>query len=284
MKAFEIFILAFFFAGFASAQEFVRLYKGEAPSIWVHATPEEYITPVFGDSVVDPGLIIYKPEVEKANGAAVIIVPGILDGALENEGHAVAQRLIQNGITCFILRYRNMHRAGWGDLKIPDASDERENFGKRMAYIVKYSDYDAHVALDHVRERARTYKVDPDRIGYLGFSNGGDLVLSCVTSGGVGYQADFFALIYPTGARLGFVPVDKHDPPAFIAAASDDPLEIAKDCADLYKRWIDAKRPAELHLYAKGGHGFGITKQGSASDAWADHFVEWLDQQGFLGK
>ena len=76
------------------------------------------------------------------------------------------------------------------------------------------------------------------------------------------------------------VPVDA--PPMFLAAATDDQLGLAMDSIGLYDRWTGAHKSAELHMYAKGGHGFGMRKQGFPSDHWIDRFGDWLESQGFL--
>ena len=77
-------------------------------------------------------------------------------------------------------------------------------------------------------------------------------------------------------------PSTNHHPNAFVLAATDDQLGLAKDSVALYTRWIDAKKPAELHVYAKGGHGFGMRKQNLPTDKWIERFGEWLDVQGLV--
>jgi hypothetical protein len=80
------------------------------------------------------------------------------------------------------------------------------------------------------------------------------------------------------------LPVPKDAPPMFLAAASDDQLGLAGDSIGLYNQWTASHKSAELHMYAKGGHGFGMRKQGFPSDAWIDRFGDWLDSQGWLKK
>ena len=92
----------------------------------------------------------------------------------------------------------------------------------------------------------------------------------------------FAAPIYAAAARLRNVPVPVDAPPLFVAAASDDNLGLAPDSVDLYSRWLAAHKSAELHMYAKGGHGFGMHKQGLPSDHWIDRFTDWLEMQGWL--
>ena len=71
-------------------------------------------------------------------------------------------------------------------------------------------------------------------------------------------------------------------PPLFIAAASDDQYDLQLVALKVYSKWVTAKRVAEMHIYAKGGHGFGLRKQNLPSDSWTDRFLEFLTQQGFL--
>jgi acetyl esterase/lipase len=77
-------------------------------------------------------------------------------------------------------------------------------------------------------------------------------------------------------------PVPADAPPMFIAAATDDQLGLAPDSIGLYCRWTAARKSAELHMYAKGGHGFGMRKKGLPSDQWIDRFADWLESQGWL--
>ena len=76
----------------------------------------------------------------------------------------------------------------------------------------------------------------------------------------------------------------KDAPPLFALAASNDPLGLADDSVELYSKWLAANKPAELHMYAKGGHGFGVRRQNLPTDTWIDRFADWLDLQGFLKK
>jgi acetyl esterase/lipase len=118
-------------------------------------------------------------------------------------------------------------------------------------------------------------------VGIVGFSAGGTLAAAA----GLRYTPEgrpaFVAPIYAAASMLkDAVPADA--PPIFLAAASDDNLGLAMDSVHLYDRWMDAKKPAELHMYAKGGHGFGMRKQGFPSDHWIDRFGDWLASQGWL--
>ena len=95
-------------------------------------------------------------------------------------------------------------------------------------------------------------------------------------------RPDFLAPIYFYRNALGNVKVPQDAPPIFICAASDDQLGFASHSVNLYSDWVTAGKSAELHLYNKGGHGFGMRKQGLPTDHWIDRFTDWLGQQGFL--
>lgn len=131
----------------------------------------------------------------------------------------------------------------------------------------------------------KEYNLNPNRIGIIGFSAGGTVAASVAFNYTPKSRPDFAAPIYlqyewtpkPNG-----VPSDA--PPMFILAASDDQLGLAPHSVALYKDWTAAKKPAELHLYAKGGHGFGMRKQNLPTDHWIERFADWLDVQGLMKK
>jgi acetyl esterase/lipase len=132
-----------------------------------------------------------------------------------------------------------------------------------------------------VRANARDWGVDPRRIGVVGFSAGALLTLSLATSADAAIRPDFAAPIY--GAlRPGLAP-GADAPPLFIAAASDDQLLPGRSLP-IYQAWAAARRPAELHLYDHGGHGFGMEHQGATSDHWIDDFAAWLTEHGWMAR
>ena len=94
----------------------------------------------------------------------------------------------------------------------------------------------------------------------------------------------FVAPIYAAGSRFKDAAVPADAPPMFLAAASDDNLGLAPDSIVLYEKWAGAHKPVELHMYAKGGHGFGMHKQNLPTDHWIDRFADWLDFEGLLKK
>jgi acetyl esterase/lipase len=136
-----------------------------------------------------------------------------------------------------------------------------------------------------VRKQAKEYGVNPDRIGIIGFSAGGTVAASVAFNYTAESRPNFAApiyLAYNWTLKEKGVPTDA--PPMFILGATDDPLGLAPQSVALYQDWTAARKTAELHLYSKGGHGFGMRKQNLPSDHWIQLFADWLDVQGLLKK
>ncbi|MEN2793229.1 alpha/beta hydrolase [Sphingomonas oligophenolica] len=239
-------------------------------------------------NVSEPTLEIFKPAPGTANGIAVIVAPGggFVTLVYDNEGTAVARRLAQQGITAFVLKYRlsqtpadpiemqaeHMKAMGGVMARAMDASaSELPRFaGEERA--VK----DAARAVRIVRDRAAGWGLDPLRVGFIGFSAGAFAAVD-VAIGDPAGRPDFVGVIY--GALR--TPVPKDAPPAFIATAANDEF-LPNDPVSLYDAWKAAGRSAELHIYERGGHGFGMTQQGASSDHWFDEFIWWLQSRGLM--
>lgn len=271
----------------ASAQEkVIRLYDGPAPGSenWKQQERESrtnlWQTRVVFNVAV-PTLTVMLPEPSIATGTAVIICPGGAFHALsiDSEGLDVARWLNAKGIACFVLKYRLV------ECLTDDPT--REVMGKGpldaiVTPVVKLALADGIAAVGYVRAHAKEFGVRPDRIGIMGFSAGGTVAAAVAYNYTAESRPDFVApiyLAYDWVPRTG-VPADA--PPMFILAATDDPLGLAPHSVALYRDWTAAKKSAELHLLAKGGHGFGMRKQHLPADHWIDRFAEWLDAQGLL--
>jgi acetyl esterase/lipase len=245
-------------------------------------------------NVVRPTFTAYLPERSKANGTAVILCPGGGFHFLccEGEGTQVAERLRARGVAAFVLKHRlidtgateaefHMTLLKAGLLK---GIADRLIGGERPVlpeYVRKFSALavaDGRQAIKVVREHAGDWGIKPDRIGIMGFSSGGVVSTGVATEYDAASRPNFAASIY--GPVLGSVKVPGYAPPIFICCANDDPLVPPRDSLRLYSAWNAAGRSAELHIYAKGGHGFG--GQGLPSDTWINRFGDWLGQQGFL--
>lgn len=154
------------------------------------------------------------------------------------------------------------------------------------APVVPLAIADGKRAIEYVRQHAKDFNVQPDRIGLMGFSAGGTVTMGVGFAYSPGNRPAFLAPIYPylgAGAiARQVVPADA--PPLFVCAATDDQLGLAPHSTKLYTDWIAAGKSAELHMYLKGGHGFGMHKQNLPTDTWIDRFGDWLKLNGYLTK
>ena len=261
--------------------EIVRLYEGPAPGseTWTQNECESlrnlWNTRLIAN-VVDPSLTVFRPDPAKASGRSVVICPGggFFALSVDSEGFEVARALCEKGITCFVLKYRLLET---------HTSDPPRELAKVadldavVAPVVQWAMADGLKALEHVRENCSYYEVRPDRIGILGFSAGGSLACSVAHNYSTLTRPESVALIYPVyrWSNIGNgVPDDA--PPLFVLGATDDCLSLGPECIDVYRAWVQADKPAELHLYAAGDHGFGMRAQGLPSDRWIDRYVDWI--------
>ena len=237
-------------------------------------------------NVSTPTLELFRPAPGSANGTAVIVAPGggFVGLAYEAEGTAVAAALAENGVTAFVLKYRTILSTGSAttlpevhlremDLVVARAKSgvpvEVPRFAGEANAVT-----DGARALELVRQRAPEWGVNPQRVGIIGFSAGGYLAAD-LAIGDPATRPDFVGLIYG-GLRT---PVRADAPPAFIAAAADDEFQ-PEDATLLFEAWRKAGAPAELHIYERGGHGFGAGRKGSTSDHWLEQFVWWMQSRG----
>jgi acetyl esterase/lipase len=238
-------------------------------------------------NVTHPVLAVYPAPKETNTGTAVIIAPGggyhIL--AWDLEGEEVAGWLESIGVTGIVLKYRVPRRPG-------DTAGEPP--------VWPYQDIQRAIGV--VRSRAGEWGIDPNRVGVLGFSAGGHLAARAATQfESRSYPAiddmdrpsvrpDFAVLVYPAylaekdGGLRAEIPVSGRTPPMFFAHASDDKLSSDNSIA-LYRALRDAGVPAELHVYANGGHGFGLrpSTESPAPGSWPERCAEWMRSLGLLG-
>ena len=192
----------------------------------------------------------------------------------------------EKGITAFVLKYRLVR----DDPAHPENSlmnlMARRDFKKLdsiNASIVPLAMQDGLTAMKYVRRHAADYRIDPGKIGFMGFSAGGTVTMSVVYNATDESRPNFVAPIYAyEGAIIGST-VPSVKTPIFLAAASNDDLGLATHSVHIYLKWLQAAQPAELHMYEKGKHGFGTKKQGLPVDSWMDRFGVWLQMQGLLG-
>jgi lysophospholipase L1-like esterase len=138
-------------------------------------------------------------------------------------------------------------------------------------------------AVEYVRENAAKYGIAPNRIGFMGFSAGGTVTMSVTYNATDKNRPDFIIPVYAyTGDLPGSTEVPKAKVPAFIIAATNDQLNLASHSVEIYNKWLQAKQPAELHMYEFGGHGFGMRKQNLATDTWIERLGDWMAEHGWL--
>jgi acetyl esterase/lipase len=229
-------------------------------------------------NIHNPSITVYLPEKKKATGAAVIILPG---GAhrflsIDHEGYDVAKWFSERGVASFVLKYRLARSEG-------------------STYKVElHALQDAQRALRLVRSRASEWRIDPARVGIMGFSAGGEVASLASTNYDAGNETaadpverqksrpDFQILIYP-GEGKG-LNVAKDTPPTFLVCAYDDRPTMSEHLATLFIALKKAGVRAELHIYSNGGHGFGIRKGPHPIAEWPSRLQEWLADLQFLQK
>ena len=248
-----------------------------ATDAWV-GDEREYYSEIFRTEVVTnvsvPTLTPFLAD--NPNGIAVIIAPGGGFHALSinSEGNDVARWLNSRGVSAFVLRYRLVPSGEDGVAEM--MSKDQEQSGRAMSEIAPLAGADALAAMALVRSRADEFGIDADRVGFMGFSAGGAVTLHVAYKHDSASRPAFVAPVYAANRWLADQPLPANPPPAFIVAATDDQLGLAIDSIRIYERWLAAGVPVELHMYARGGHGFGMRTQGLPSDQWIERFGEWL--------
>lgn len=254
------------------------LWPHGAPGSEARATEAEKVEGNNVCNVHNPTITPYLPEADKATGTAVIICPGGGHSklCLGHEGYALAEWFREHGIAAFVLKYRLARELG-------------------STYTIQdHAMADARRAIRTIRSRAAEWHIQPDRIGILGFSAGGELAAFAAMQNDPGQKdaadpieqqssrPDFQGLIYP--GTSGLFNAEKGMPPLFIAAGYSDRPDISEGMATLYLKYKAAGVKAEMHLYANAGHGFGYKPDAkpSAAARWPDRFVEWLTDSGLL--
>jgi lysophospholipase L1-like esterase/acetyl esterase/lipase len=274
------------------AQKIIQLYEGKPKGSenWI-GTEQTSTQNIFNTevvyNVVQPTITAYLPHKDLATGTAIVVAPG---GAfhtlsINSEGVDVAKWLNSKGIAAFVLKYRVAHC--FTDDPVKEVMGKMSNFKAldiENDTIVPLAMADGLAAMKYVRDHAKEMEIDPNKIGFMGFSAGGTVTMSVVYNAIEANRPNFVAPIYAyEPAIIGATPPSVKTP-IFVAVAGDDQLGMMPMSINIYKKWFDAKHPAELHIYEKGGHGFGMRKQNLPTDTWYDRFGEWLKLQGYLKK
>ena len=235
-------------------------------------------------NVTTPTLTPFLPAPGKATGVAVIVAPGggFRFLSIDNEGYRVARFLADRGIAAFVLKYRTVPTLR-GPNWLGPAMRELMSAGVRQTQqpleATPEAVEDAQAAVRLVRTRASEWKVDPEKVGLIGFSAGAMTALSTGLGPDKASRPDFIGTIY---GAMGPRPVAADAPPLFAAIALDDPLFAVNQPLGLIDSWRQAKRPVEAHLYERGQHGFGMTATAAAAALWSEQFVAWLKDRKLL--
>jgi len=269
-------------------QKVIQLYNGAAPGSenWTY-NEKEYqpgTNNALAYNVSHPTLTVYPADASKANGTAIIVCPGggfyIL--VMGHEGTDVAHWLNDKGVTVFMLKYRLGQSLTDNPGQELTENMKKSDFGEKIMPIIPLCVADGRAAIQYVRTHAAEYGIDPQKIGIMGFSAGGTVTASTAFNYTPENRPDFIAPIYAfmPPSMQGTVPADA--PPLFVCAATDDGLGLTSHSVALYSKWLAAKKQCEMHIYEKGGHGFGMKKQNIPTDTWIDRFGDWLGLMGYL--
>lgn len=256
----------------------IPLWPNGAPGFENRRDEPEQAKDYWVKNIHNPSLTVFLPPRDKANGAAVVVCPGGGHRLLvySAEGVAPARYLNNLGVTVFVLKYR---------LGRDSASPYK---------IDVHAKQDGYRAMRLVRSLAARYSLDTNRIGMMGFSAGGEVVDLVAYGEGKGdpkaadpidrlnSRPDFLIQIYPGPL---YIPdrLSAAAPPVFLLAADDDTC-CSPSVIKLLERYREAKIPVELHLYAKGDHGFnmGDRSQLKTISSWPQRMADWLEDNNYL--
>ncbi|WP_142724364.1 alpha/beta hydrolase [Chryseobacterium sp. ON_d1] len=290
----KIIIASLFLFGLNSinAQKSIPLYKGKAPGTenWTQKEAQQF-NELFKTEVVfnvsQPSMLVFEADKAKANGTVIVIAPGggFQSLSINREGVDMAKKLAENGITAVVLKYRLLEtKSNDPAREMMENIKDRKAFDAKTAPIKAMAGDDIKMAISYIRTHAKELNINPEKLGVIGFSAGASVILESIFhSKDVSTLPNFAASIYggPSQEILD-TELPKSPLPLFICAASDDQLKLAPKSVLLYNKWLEAGQPTELHIYEKGGHGFGMGKQNLPVDQWSDVYLDWLRFHKFL--
>ena len=238
-------------------------------------------------NVTQPSLTVYKPALgSPASGIGIVVCPGggFMALSINSEGIDVAKWLNGRGVTAFVLKYRLAPTKGDAAEEFQQLwSTDKPKLEAILHRAIPLAIEDGHTAVEYVKSHASEFGLSPDKVGIMGFSAGGTVTAAEALQYAPASRPAFAAPIYPAVSFLPqSVPTDA--PPLFITAATDDNLGLGPDSVRLYQMWTAAHRSAELHMYALGGHGFGMRITGLPSEQWIARFWDWLTVEDILPK
>lgn len=268
-------------SAFGEAKE-IPLYSGVAPGSEKWDYPEVMVEGKSGPqvkNVVRPTLLYFPAAPEKSVGTAMIVAPGGGNRTLMMgyEGVDIAKKLNDVGVDAFVLKYRLTHTGPGAAVPSADPNEPVATGPQAGQKVRELSAADGRRAVELVRASAAEFRVQPNRIGMIGFSAGGGPVRAAMDDDRNSCP-DFAALIYATGKQSTAIPLPANAPPLFLAIASDD--VAYESTVNTYLAWRGANVPAELHVYQTGAHGF--VNKGGGADRFMDRVTEWMQGNGWL--
>ena len=252
-------------------------------------------------NVVEPSITVYLPSTG-ATGTSVVIAPGGAFRMLswDSEGTMVADWLERHGVAAFVLKYRltdtgtdeefaqSLARAAAGRSGAGAAGRGRgagstgrgAGAAGPQARIRAMAAADGLRAIEVVRQHAAEWHLDPAKAGIMGFSAGGYVALQAALEHTAANRPAFVGAIYACCENASEIKVPDDAPPVFFLHAYNDPVSASSP--SLFLAWKAANKPAELHTYAAGGHGFGMPRHDQPSDGWIERFGDWLRYQKLM--
>jgi acetyl esterase/lipase len=305
MRHIIITLLCIVNTGLFAQKEEIKIWPGKIPGAKKNETYKESV--ILKDNkfsrafrVTDPTLIPYIVSENMGKGVAVIICPGGGYGALmlDYEGSSIAEMFNQMGVSAFVLKYRLPNDTIMEDKSVGPLQDAQE-------------------ALRIVRRNAVKWRINPSKIGIIGFSAGGHLASTLSTHyndkvyqtiDSTSARPDFSILIYAVitlntsytdkGTRerlIGKLPdpkmaerfsnelqVNAHTPPAFLVHSSDDKVVSVQNSINYYLALKNAGVPSEIHIFERGGHGYGLAINKGSESAWPELLKKWLKTNDIL--
>ncbi len=282
----------------------IKLWPDGIPGSKKDASYVENITTVDGkrtrcERVTDPDLTVYLPPADKANGTAVLICPGggYAMLAFDHEGNAIGSWLNEHGIAGIVLKYRMPS----------DRIMENKSVGPLQ---------DVQEAMRIIRRNAEKWHINPGKVGVMGFSAGGHLASTLSThyaekvyavKDNTSARPDFSLLIYPVitmdttfthmGSRNNLIgrnpssvltrhfsnelQITSETPPTFLVHSTDDRTVPVMNSIEYYKGLLGDRVVAEMHIFQKGGHGYGMAPEGATESSWPDLCLKWMKLNGF---
>lgn len=279
----------------ASMTEPIRIWPGAAPGSegWAHeeATATGPSGEVLVRNVVVPTMTPYMPDPTTACGTAMVVAPGGGFHFLSwgSEGVQVAEWLASRGVAAFVLKYRLVDTgpteddftrvvSAWAQQALVAGGPGRVEPGQIAPGVWPLAAADGAGAVRVLRSGADEWGIDPGKIGFMGFSAGGFVTSAVALTTDASARPSFVAPIYGAAVN-GEITSDA--PPLFCVVAADDPLCL-DGCVETFRAWRAAGRPAELHVYGQGGHGFGARKLGLPVDSWMERLADWMQAGGWL--